>query len=244
MRTVIVSSYPYEFYKFVNRAKQIGFNMIYQSGLYGYNYDFILPYLPVNIFSIVDLFDYSKISDDNHLLNYFDRESLEKLKQCDDSYLRAAVIVRKLFKDKKDKSGDIYINHLISVSDGQNEDDNIVRVAGLLHDTVEDTDVTCMDLLEVGFSKEVVETVFLVTKTNVDYSVLTKAEKLKLYEEEIDSIISSGNNHALKLKINDMTNNYNPERLSKLPEDKQEWFREKYGKQLVKLKNEKERRKI
>lgn len=228
-----------------NRAKQVGYSMEYLSNIDDLliKHDLYLDYAPDNVFNVVDMLDCSQISNDNHLLNCFSKESLEKLKECDDEYLKAAVIVRKLFKDKTDKAGAPYINHLISVSDGVDQNDYIAKVAGLLHDTVEDTDVTCIDLLEVKFPREVVEAVFIVTKP-IFSSQLSKEQRLKLYNDEIDSIIASNNNSALKIKISDISNNYNPERLAKHSEDKQEWFREKYGKQLIKLKKERERRNI
>ena len=195
-----------------------------------------------DLFKIIENDGYSSfISNENNLLKYFDVADLLKIKSCDDDYLKAAIIVRRLFKDKTDKSGKPYIGHLKRVSDSL--DNYNQMVAGLLHDVVEDTDVTCKDLMEVDFSTDIVRIVYLVTKPIIDDKYLTKEEKLALYEKEIDEIINSGNNDAIMLKEKDMTDNYNPERLSLLPMDKQEWFHKKYGKQLVKLKNVNEKRK-
>lgn len=193
-----------------------------------------------NLFNIVDHDDFSCISENNHLLKYFSVDDLIKIKESDDLYLKALVIVRRLFKDKKDKAGNPYIGHLQRVSD--RIDDKITKIAGLLHDTVEDTEVTFKDLFEVGFSKEILEIDYLVTKLDIDTSNMSKEEKLKLYQEEIDMIINSGNYRASLLKEADMTDNYNPERLALLPQEKQDWFHQKYGKQLVKLKKVNEER--
>lgn len=187
-----------------------------------------------NLFDIVDYDSFSSISDDNHLLNYFSIDDLVNIKECDDLYLKAAVIVKRLFGDKKDKAGNPYIGHLQRVSDRL--EGEITKVAGLLHDTVEDTDVTFKDLFEVGFSKEVLVVDYIVTKLELDKTGFTEEEKLRLYDEEINSVINSGNYGASLLKEADMTDNYNPERLALLPIEKQEWFHKKYGKQLVKLK--------
>ena len=43
------------------------------------------------------------------------------------------------------------------------------------------------------------------------------------------------NIHAIRLKEADMSDNYDPDRIKELSQDKQEWFHQKYGKQLVKL---------
>lgn len=193
------------------------------------------------LFDIVDYDDFSNISSDNHLLNYFSMEDLEKIKECDDLYLKATIIVRRLFKDKKDKSGQPYIGHLKRVSDKLDFEN--VKVAGLLHDTVEDTDVTFKDLFEIGFPKSILYIDYLVTKLDIDTSNMSKEEKLKLYIEDIDSIIDSGSYDATLLKEADMSDNYNPERLKLLPQEKQEWFHQKYGKQLMKLKKVNEERK-
>ena len=68
---------------------------------------------------------------------------------------------------------------------------------------------------------------------------MTKSEKLELYNKDIDKIINSGNIHAIRLKEADMSDNYNIERIKQLPQAKQEWFHEKYGKQLIKLRKAK-----
>ena len=171
----------------------------------------------------------------NNLLNYFTQEQIEKIIKIDNIYFKAQIIVTILFKDKVDKAGAPYIEHLYRVSSKLKEP--IEKVAALLHDTVEDTEVTFEDLFEMGFPVEVLEIVKLVTKPNIDTSNLTNEEKLKIYSDEIDKIINSGNIHAIRLKESDMSDNYNLDRLKELPEDRQEWFHQKYGKQLVKLRN-------
>lgn len=186
-----------------------------------------------DLFTILEHDDFSFISDSNNLLKYFSKNDLDKIKECDDLYLKASVIVRKLFNDKVDKSNKPYIGHLKRVSDSLDNYNQIV--AGLLHDIVEDTDITCKDLLEVGFSEEIVKIVFIVTKPIVDTSKMTENEKLALYESEINSIINSNNYDAIRLKEADMEDNCNKERLSLLTKDEQVWFKKKYEKQLIKL---------
>ncbi len=178
----------------------------------------------------------------NHFEFYMSRETLDKIRKCGDIYLKSAVLVRILFRNKKDKIGKPYIGHLLRVSDKMTTLDGMVL--GLLHDVVEDIpDVEFDDLLDIGIPDNIVDALKLVTKKPI-FKVLTPDEKLCLYNEEIDKILASGNDLALELKISDISDNYNPERLSKNPIDKQEWFRKKYEKQLIKLKSEKERRNI
>ena len=119
-------------------------------------------------------------------------------------------------------------------------DDEKEQVAGLLHDILEDTEITEDDLKNFGIPQDIIDIVKIVTKPVVDKTKLNEEERLKLYDEEINKIIATNNIHAIRLKYADMTDNFNPNRINKLPKEKQEWFNKKYGPQLVKLKTKKE----
>jgi hypothetical protein len=56
-------------------------------------------------------------------------------------------------------------------------------------------------------------------------------------------LLDTTSNHFY-IKKADMSDNYNKERLKELPLDKQQWFEEKYGKQLIKLNKVTERNRI
>ena len=169
----------------------------------------------------------------NNLLNYFTEVELKIISDMKDLHLKCTVIVKELFKDKKDKAGHPYIWHLFRVSNRLELE--IEKIAGLLHDVLEDTEVTENDLLEVGIPQEIIDIVKIVTHDKIDKSNMTKEEKLKLYNAEIEKVINSGNIHAIRLKEADMSDNYDLDRIKELPQDKQEWFHQKYGKQLIKL---------
>ena len=233
MRKLITDSYYYNSKKINNRASQLGFNIIYVANIDFYKDKYICANsLPKNIFNSVDLFDTSKISEENKLLRYFSKEDLEKISEMDDQYLKASVIVRRVFANILDKAGNPYIDHLYTVSLSE---DYISSVAGLLHDIIEDTNITALDLLEVGIDRDIVETVFIVTKPLKEKTELSEEERLQSYNVEIDSIINSGNPHALRLKMRDMKNNYDQKRLELLSSEQQEWFDKKYGNNLKKL---------
>ena len=233
MRKLITDSYYYNSKKINNRASQLGFNIIYVANIDFYKDKYICANsLPKNIFNSVDLFDTSKISEENKLLRYFSKEDLEKISEMDDQYLKASVIVRRVFANILDKAGNPYIDHLYTVSQS---DDYISSVAGLLHDIIEDTNITALDLLEVGIDRDIVETVFIVTKPLKEKTELSEEERLQSYNVEIDSIINSGNPHALRLKMRDMKNNYDKKRLELLSSEQQEWLGKKYGNNLKKL---------
>ena len=169
----------------------------------------------------------------NHLLRYFSLDELIKIYEQKDMYIKAKIIVTELIKDKVDKAGKPYINHLFRVSDKLRE--SIEKVAGLLHDTLEDTDITYEDLISVGFTCEVLDIVKIVTNNNDSSIKLSREEKLRLYHEKIDKIIDSNNIHAIRLKEADMSDNYDLTRLKELPIDMQEWFVQKYEMPLSKL---------
>lgn len=233
MRKLITDSYYYNSKKINNRASQLGFNIIYVANIDFYKDKYICANsLPKNIFNSVDLFDTSKISEENKLLRYFSKEDLEKISEMDDQYLKASVIVRRVFANILDKAGNPYIDHLYTVSQSN---DYISSVAGLLHDIIEDTNITALDLLEVGIDRDIVETVFIVTKPKREKANMTEEERLEAYNKEIDDIIESGNPHALRLKMRDMKNNYDQKRLELLSSEQQEWFDKKYGNNLKKL---------
>ena len=62
---------------------------------------------------------------------------------------------------QKDKTGKEYINHPIAVSKMCNTIET--KIVGLLHDVVEDTNVT-IDYLKQFFSREIIEAIDLLTK--------------------------------------------------------------------------------
>ncbi|MCR4829577.1 MAG: HD domain-containing protein [Bacteroidales bacterium] len=80
----------------------------------------------------------------------------------DTLYDQALQIAKQAHKGQKDKSGRDYIQHPIRVA--ERCIDPKAKIVALLHDTIEDTDVTAEYLLEQGFSKEIVEGVLSVTK--------------------------------------------------------------------------------
>ncbi len=151
-----------------------------------------------------------------------------------DDYHRAYELVSYLFKDKKDKEGDPYLWHLVRVSNSLIEKDT--KVAGLLHDIVEDIEnVTFEDLVYLGFNKNIIELVRQVTK-DYNSSKLSPEEKKRAYHQKITSILESNNLEAVKLKYADMKDNMNVDRLARLDEKTKEYLYNKYKDELVRLK--------
>lgn len=81
---------------------------------------------------------------------------------------KAMQIAIKVHRGQLDKGGNDYINHPIRVSENCNSDDD--KIAALLHDTIEDGDITADYLLMQGFPHNIVDAVLSVSrKRGEDY---------------------------------------------------------------------------
>lgn len=110
---------------------------------------------------------------------------------------KAMIIAYEAHKNQVDKSGVPYIYHPIHVAE-QMDTENECIIA-LLHDVVEDTNVTFKQLEEV-FSKEIIDILKL----------LTREENIE-YDEYIKRI--KNNSIACKVTIADLTHNLDKTRL-------------------------------
>jgi (p)ppGpp synthase/HD superfamily hydrolase len=101
------------------------------------------------------------------------------------------------------------------------------QIAGLLHDTVEDTDVT-LNQIEDNFGKDVRDVIEILTHN-----------KTTPYAAYIEAIALSGNRSAILVKLADLQDNMSPERLQRLPESSVAYFTKraqtKYGPARVRL---------
>lgn len=116
----------------------------------------------------------------------------------------AFTIAKQSFKEKKDKAGKPYINHLLRVAD-KFKDDPKLYVISLLHDLLEDCPEWNTKSLNCIFSDEIVEAVELLTK-----------DKDLDYYEYIDLI--SKNEMAKAVKISDLEDNLDVKRLDSIGE--------------------------
>lgn len=114
-----------------------------------------------------------------------------------------------------DKGGQPYILHPIYVSMKFNTENE--KVVSILHDIIEDTDVTEKQLRIDGFCKEVVDAVAAITKV-----------KNETYKDYLDRV--SRNEIALRVKIEDMKHNLDERRVSN-PDDIS-YIKAKYSKWL------------
>lgn len=128
------------------------------------------------------------------LRQYFDEDKYEEIKSNNNQVYKALEIVTTLFENDLDKGGMPYILHLLYVYKHVSSEDE--KVVGLLHDTLEDKDVTAEDLLDVGFSEKVVK----------DVVTLTRVKPIE-YSDYIENMIRNGSVEALNVKLADLENN-------------------------------------
>lgn len=116
---------------------------------------------------------------------------------------KALAIATKAHEGQTDKSGVPYILHPIRVSNRCKTDEE--RIVAILHDTIEDTDVTPDYLLSEGFPKNIVEAVLSVTRNEGES-----------YEDFV--IRSKQNPIGRQVKIHDLEDNMDITRLHSLSE--------------------------
>lgn len=112
---------------------------------------------------------------------------------------RAIEIATQAHQGQFDKSGKDYIGHPLRVMEmGRTEEE---KIAGVLHDVVEDSDWTFEALEAEGFSQEIIAALKCVTK-------LSENEN---YDDFIERV--KKNPLAIAVKINDLTDNMDIRRL-------------------------------
>lgn len=115
---------------------------------------------------------------------------------------KALKLCVKAHSGQTDKSGLPYCLHPIHLAYQMGDDEKAIIVA-LLHDIVEDTDRTLMDLQQEGFGEDIIEALTLLThKPNTPYM------------DYIEGI--KGNKLASKVKLADLAHNSDLSRLDKV----------------------------
>lgn len=112
---------------------------------------------------------------------------------------KALDIAVEAHKGQTDKAGHPYINHPFRISTKMDTKEE--KIVALLHDVLEDSNLTISELSSYGFSQEVLNAICCITKT--------KAENYDLYIEKVKT-----NELATKVKIADLIDNINLSRLS------------------------------
>lgn len=116
---------------------------------------------------------------------------------------KALVIATKAHEGQKDKAGSPCILHPIRVSNRCLTDEE--KIVALLHDVIEDTNVSASDLLASGFPRNIVEAVLSVTRNEGES-----------YEDFV--IRSKQNPIGRQVKLHDLEDNMDITRFNQLTE--------------------------
>ncbi len=119
----------------------------------------------------------------------------------------------------KDRADAPYILHPLRVM--LRMETETERIVAVLHDVVEDSDLTDRDLQKAGYSAEIVEAVKYLTRS--------KEEEYERYIERV-----KGNTLAVKVKVADLEDNLNYERIKKPNENDLKRY-ERYRRALATL---------
>lgn len=115
-------------------------------------------------------------------------------------------LIEHYHKDDVDKGGHPYIGHLLRVSQGCNSYE--AKIAGLLHDIIEDTPCNEDILLEEGIPQSIIDIILLVSRNDGE-----------TYTEFIDRLVCSNNKYAMELKCSDLKDNCDLSRLNGLSDE-------------------------
>ena len=118
---------------------------------------------------------------------------------------KAMILAANAHMDQLDKGGNPYILHPVRVMLGCKTLDE--KIVAMLHDTLEDSDLTAEDLLNEGFSTNIVDAVVCLTR-----------DKNEDYMEHIQQVAK--NPLATAVKLSDLADNMDLNRLPGLtPKD-------------------------
>jgi (p)ppGpp synthase/HD superfamily hydrolase len=135
-------------------------------------------------------------------------------------YKKALQFATEKHKGQKRLDGQDYITHPILVSNSLIDTQS--KIVGMLHDTLEDTNTTLLELTNI-FGKHIAECVHLLTKSEYES-----------YSNYINRIVKSDNELVKNVKIADLINNLST--IDNIPDkDKRERLKSRYENALMVL---------
>lgn len=158
------------------------------------------------------------------LKSYFEENEYLKLKETNDLLYKTLELVLRVFDEKIDKGGLPYYNHLFKVYEGVS--DYKEKIVALLHDVVEDTNISYEDLKEFGYDEDIILMLTYLTKKKGEY-----------YPDYIDRIISSNNISVLNVKLSDLKHNMDITRIKNPSVNDYERISKRYEPAYIKIKN-------
>jgi (p)ppGpp synthase/HD superfamily hydrolase len=131
---------------------------------------------------------------------------------------RAIIISINAHKGQKDKGGHPYILHPLTVM--SEVDSSMGKVVAVLHDVIEDTQLTSSDLIGYGIPEEAVDVINILTRRDDEE-----------YEEYITRV--SKNEIAIDVKLKDLIHNMDQDRTFQISKETMEKYRKAYWKLVV-----------
>lgn len=122
----------------------------------------------------------------------------------EEQFVKALKLAIEAHDGQEDRNGQPYIGHVMRVCYAGHT--LAEKIVGALHDVVEDTHWTIEDLKSEGFSPEIIDGVIAITHDDENES----------YEDYLLRILR--NPVALRVKLNDLTDNMDIRRLDRLSE--------------------------
>lgn len=134
----------------------------------------------------------------------------------DEGILKTIGLCQILHGNTQDRSGYPYWKHPVRVMLRARRAslERDTALVSLLHDVLEDCDITQDDLLFLGFTKSVVYRVNLLTTRSDSYP--TQFERLNSYKEYINNLLSKEDRIVRVVKLADIADNSSPDRTSGL----------------------------
>jgi (p)ppGpp synthase/HD superfamily hydrolase len=118
---------------------------------------------------------------------------------------KAIELAIKVHSEQKDKQGIPYLTHVFRVAmRGRSQEE---KICGILHDVIEDSDLSFDDIRKEGFPENILEAL----------QCLTKKEETEPYDEFINRI--KKNPLAIRVKLNDLEDNMDLRRYTILKEN-------------------------
>ena len=145
----------------------------------------------------------------------WERRIMAQFRSGENLIATAGAIADRAHHGQVDKVGGEYIVHPRSVATRVTPQSAEYIATALLHDVIEDSDITASDLLAEGIPGTVVDAVTLLTRTE------------DVAPQEYYARIRT-NRMALAVKLADLADNTDPARLNRLPDDIQARLRIKY----------------
>lgn len=130
------------------------------------------------------------------------KENYEEIKKINNLEQKAKKMVEILFEGKFDKGGKPYMEHLNYIKNNVETENQ--KIIALLHDTMEDLNISNKELQEIGFPDYITNVVEILTR-----NIKPKED----YDHYIERIIKSNNIDAYIVKIADLNHNMDLSRI-------------------------------